>query len=67
MFAKHSIRECGLPFRPTLKTRDEMSDEAIQDKLARSEDDLAHGRLHAQGDVDLRMDERFQHGRATAV
>ena len=67
MFAQQSLREGGLPFRPTLKTWDEMTAEEIHEKLVRSDQDIAEGRLYTQVDLDLRMKERFSHGRNTAV
>lgn len=67
MFAQQSLREGGLPFRPTLKTWDEMTDQEIHEKLVRSDQDIAEGHLYTQEDLDLRMKERFSHGRNTAV
>ena len=67
MFAQQSLREGGLPFRPTLKTWDEMTAQEIHKKLVRSDQDIAEGRLYTQEDLDLRMKERFSHGRNTAV
>ena len=67
MFAQQSLREGGLPFRPTLKTWDEMTAQEIHEKLAQSDQDIAEGRLYTQKDLDLRMKERFSHGQNTAV
>ncbi len=67
MFAQQSLREGGLPFRPTLKTWDEMTTQEIHEKLVRSDQDIVEGRLYTQEDLDLRMKERFSHGRNTAV
>lgn len=67
MFAQQSLREGGLPFRPTLKTWDEMTAQEIHEKLVQSDRDIAQGRLYAQEDLDRRMKERFSHGRNTAV
>ncbi len=67
MFAQQSLREGGLPFRPTLKTWDEMTAQELHEKLAQSDQDIAAGRLYTQEDLDLRMKERFSHGRNTAV
>ena len=67
MFAQQSLREGGLPFRPTRKTWDEMTAQEIHEKLAQSDQDIAEGRLYTQKDLDLRMKERFSHGRNTAV
>lgn len=67
IFAQQSLREGGLPFRPTLKTWDEMTTQELHEKLAQSDQDIAAGRLYTQEDLDLRMKERFSRGRNTAV
>ena len=67
IFAQQSLREGGMPFRPTLKTWEELTVQEIDDKLARSDQDLAEGRLYSQEDLDLRMKERFSHGRNSAI
>lgn len=67
MFAQQSLREGGLPFRPALKTWDEMTAQEIHEKLVQSDRDIAQGRLYTQEDLDRRMKERFSHGRNTAV
>ena len=40
IFAQQSLREGGMPFRPTLKTWDELTQEEIHQKLLRSQEDL---------------------------
>ena len=67
IFAQQSLREGGLPFRPTLKAWDEISTQEIHEKLVQSDLDIAEGRIYTQEDLDLRMKERFSHGRDTAV
>ena len=67
IFAQQSLRDGGMPFRPTLKTWDEMTTQEIHEKLVRSDQDIVEGRLYTQEDLDLRMKERFSHGRNTAV
>jgi len=67
IFAQQSVREGGMPFRPTLKTWDEMTAEEIHTKLSKSEDDIAAGRICSQDELDSRMKERFANGRHTAV
>lgn len=62
IFAQQSIREGGMPFRPGLKTWEQMSQEEISEKLARSEADIAAGRLVTQTELDSRMQRRFSHG-----
>lgn len=63
IFAQQSIREGGMPFRPTLKTWEEMADSEIDAKLAKSEADIAAGRTYTQDELDARMEERFARGR----
>ncbi len=67
IFAQQSLREGGLPFRPTLRTWDELTDEEIDRKLSSSEADISAGRLYTQEEVDARMRERFGRGTNTAV
>ena len=67
IFAQQSLREGGMPFRPTLKTWDEMTAQEISAKLAKSEADILEGRVFSQEDVDARMKERLAHGNTTAV
>lgn len=67
IFAQQSLREGGMPFRPTLKTRDEMTAQEISAKLAKSEADILEGRVFSQEDVDARIRERLAHGNTPAV
>ena len=67
IFAQQSLRDGGMPFRPTLKTWDEMTAQEISAKLAKSEADIREGRVFSQEDVDARMRERLAHGNTTAV
>ena len=67
IFAQQSLREGGMPFRPTLKSWDELTEQEISAKLARSEEDIAAGRVYGQEDLDTRMRARFSHGTDTAV
>lgn len=50
IFAQQSIREGGMPFRPTLKTWEEMTADEIDAKLAKSEADIAVGRTYTQSE-----------------
>ena len=63
IFAQQSIREGGMPFRPTLKTWDEMTIDDISAKLSKSEADIDVGRVYTQDELDARMKERFARGR----
>jgi len=61
IFAQQSIREGGMPFRPTLKAWDELSSAEVSLKLARSEADMTAGRVRSQEELDAHMRERFHH------
>ena len=67
VFAQQSLREGGMPFRPTLKTWDEMTRDEIHGKLLRSQEDIQMGRVYSQEDLDTRMRERFSQGTDPAV
>lgn len=67
IFAQQSLREGGMPFRPTLKTWDEMTAQEISTKLAKSEADILEGRVFSQEDVDARIKERLAHGNTPTV
>ncbi len=62
IFAQQSLREGGMPFRPTLKTWDELTQEEIHQKLLRSQEDIRAGRVYSQEDLDTRMRARASHG-----
>ena len=62
IFAQQSLREGGMPFRPTLKTWDELSQQDIDKKLAASMDEAASGQVYTQAQLDEIMAERFRHG-----
>ena len=67
IFAQQSLRDGGMPIRPTLKAWDEMTAQEISAKLAKSEADIREGRVFSQEDVDARMKERLAHGNTTAI
>lgn len=62
IFAQQSLREGGMPFRPTLKAWDELTSADISIKLSQSAADLAAGRVRTQDELDAHMRERFHHG-----
>lgn len=62
IFAQQSLREGGMPFRPTLKTWEELTAEEINARLAASEADMAAGRVYSQDDVDARIQARLSRG-----
>lgn len=67
IFAQQSLLEGGMPFRPMLKSWDELTREEINEKLSRSEADIASGRVCTQEELDSRMRERFSNGRHKAI
>ena len=62
MFARQSLLVGGMPFRPTLKTFDELTAEEIDARLARSERDMTLGRVKTQVQLDAMMEERYGNG-----
>ena len=67
IFARQSLREGGMPFRPTLKAWENMTAQEVNAKLLRSEADIAAGRVYSQDELYRRMKGRFAHGTDTAV
>ena len=47
IFAQQSLREGGMPFRPTLKAWEDMTAQEVDAKLLRSEADIAAGRVYS--------------------
>lgn len=64
IFAQQSLRDGGMPFRPTLKSWDELTAQEIDAKLSKSESNIAQCRVSTQAELDQRMKERFAHGNA---
>lgn len=60
MFAQQSLQEGGMPFRPSLRAWDAMSEAEISEKLSRSSEDIAAGRISAQCDMDAKVKELLQ-------
>ena len=67
IFAQQSLRDGGMPFRPTLKSWDDLTAQEIDAKLTQSEADIAAGHVCTQDELDRRMKGRFTHGTDTAV
>lgn len=67
IFAQQSLRDGGMPFRPTLKSWDDLTAQEIDAKLTQSEADIAAGHVCTQDELDHRMKGRFTHGTDTAV
>lgn len=62
IFAQQSIREGGMPFTPSLRTWDELSQAEIDARLKRSMEDAAAGRIIPQEQLDAEMREKFARG-----
>lgn len=67
IFAQQSLREGGMPFRPTLKMWEDMTAHEINAKLLQSEADIATGRVCTQDELDRRMKGRFADGSDSTV
>ncbi len=52
IFAQQSLREGGMPFRPSLKTWEDMSEHEISERLLQSEADIAANCICSQRDLD---------------
>ena len=51
IFAKKSVMEGGIPFRPTLLTTDELTNQSIQNMLAQSLSDIQHGKTYTVNEL----------------
>ena len=67
IFAQQSLREGGMPFRPTLKAWEDMTAQEVNAKLLQSEADIAADLVCTQDELDRRMKGRFAHGTDTKV
>lgn len=62
IFAQQSLLAGGMPFRPTLKSWEDLTDAEIDRKLAASEEDILTGRILSQDEADKRLKAKFNHG-----
>ena len=62
IFAQQSIREGGMPFTPSLKAWDELTQDEIDARLRKSMADVSAGRVLSQDQLDAKMRERFARG-----
>ena len=62
IFAQQSIREGGMPFTPSLKAWDELTQAEIDAKLRKRMSDIAADRVTSQEQLDVKMRERFARG-----
>ena len=61
IFAQQSLLAGGMPFRPTLKAWDELTDAEIDRRLSASEKDILTGHVLTQDETDARMKAKFHH------
>ena len=59
IFAQQSLREGGMPFVPSLRSWDELSQEEINSHLQKSAADVLSGKIITQSQLDIKMEERF--------
>lgn len=59
IFAQQSLREGGMPFTPSLKSWDELSQSEIDARLSKSMADVSDGRVLSQEQLDAKMREKF--------
>lgn len=60
IFAQQSLREGGMPFTPSLKTWDELSQDEINAKLRKSAADIASGHTLSQDALDAKSQDYKQ-------
>lgn len=63
VFAAQSLLNGGYPFRPTVQTWSDMTEEDRTKKLLRGIADAEAGRTHSDEEVDLIMKEFFKHAK----
>lgn len=62
IFAQQSLLAGGMPFRPTLRAWEELTEAEIDRKLTASEEDILAGRTLSQEEADERLRAKFHHG-----
>lgn len=62
IFAQQSLRDGGMPFRPTLRSWDDLTTQEIDAKLRKSEEEISSGAYCSQAVLDARIQEKFSHG-----
>lgn len=62
IFAQQSLRDGGMPFRPTLRSWDDLTTQEIDAKLRKSEEEISSGAYCSQDALDARIQEKFSHG-----
>ena len=61
IFAQQSLLAGGMPFRPTLKPWEELTEAEISRKLAASEEDILTGHILSQEATDERIRAKIHH------
>ena len=61
IFAQQSLLMGGMPFRPTLKSWEELTEEDIDRKLSASEADIIAGRIFTQQEAVAHMEAKFRY------
>lgn len=61
IFAQQSLLAGGMPFRPTLRAWESMTQEELDRKLSASEADIGAGRVLSQEALDARMGAVLRH------
>lgn len=62
IFARQSLAVGGMPFRPAMKTWEELTEEEVGQKLQDSENAIQNGLVYTQEEADRRMARVFRHG-----
>lgn len=62
IFAQQSLLTGGMPFRPTLKSWETLTEAEIDRKLEAAEEDILAGRVLTQDEANERMKAKFHHG-----
>ena len=62
IFAQQSLRDGGMPFRPTLRSWDDLTTQEIDAKLRKSEKEISSGAYCSQAALDARIQGKFSHG-----
>lgn len=62
IFAQQSVMEGGMPFLPSLKRWEDITEAELQHTLEQNESDIAAGNICSQAELDAKMMERFSNG-----
>lgn len=59
MFAQQSLKTGGLPFQPTLKTWDELSEEEVEGMVVSAFQEVRSGKFYSEEELDAYMEQDF--------